>query len=210
MVKTTWLVAAGLTVSCCVAEPTPLIVAVMVGVAATESVYRKLAVDAPAGIVNGDAGVNVPLAEVVLKPTLSAGQSRLTVFPNVSSSATVIVPEATPAVSVCGVVVKTSWLAAAGLTVSCCVAEARPAAAAVSVRRPRGRVLVLEADGAGARGNGQRRRGRKCALGEVVLKFTATAPLALTGFPKASSIATVIVPDATPAVSVCGPVVNTS
>ena len=58
---------------------------------------------------------------------------------------TVIVPEATPAVSVCGAVVKTNWLAAAGLTVSCCVAEATPpAAVAVIVGVPAAASVYLK------------------------------------------------------------------
>ena len=40
-----------------------------------------------------------------------------TELPKESCSASVIVPEPTPAVSVCGGVVKAKWLAAAGMTV---------------------------------------------------------------------------------------------
>ena len=57
-------------------------------------------------------------------------------MPKASSNCTLIVPEATPAVSVWAAVVKTSLAAAAALTVSCCVAEVRPPAAAVRVGVP--------------------------------------------------------------------------
>ena len=97
--------------------------------------YRKLTVPAPAGIVTGDAGVNVPVAEVVFKLTVM-GTPASTRLPKASSKATVIVPDATPAVKVCGTVLNTSRLASAALTVSCCVDEASPAAAAVSVGVP--------------------------------------------------------------------------
>ena len=75
-----------------------------------------------------------------------------------------IVPDATPAVRVCGAVVKTSWLAAAGLTVSCCAAKARLAAAAVNRRRSRRRVSVLESDRAAASRYRQRRNRDEGAL----------------------------------------------
>ncbi len=93
---------------------------------------------APAGIVSDEAGMKTPLAEVVLRLTVS-GPLASTGFPKASSRATMIVPPAMPAVRVCGAVVNASWLAAAGLTVSCCVAEvrrARPGRAAVSVGVP--------------------------------------------------------------------------
>ncbi len=135
MVKTSWLAAAGLTVSFCVAEPTPLVEAVIVGVPAEVSVYWKLAVLAPAGIVSGETGVNVPFAEVVLRVTVNALPAS-TGLPKASSSATVIVLEATPAVSVCGELVNANWLAAAGLTVSFCVAEPTPPIVAVMVGVP--------------------------------------------------------------------------
>ena len=133
--KANWLAAAGLTVSFCVAEPTPLMVAVMVGVPAAVSVYWKFTLAAPAGIVSGDCGVKPPLPEVVLKFTARALVASIK-LPKASSSAIVIVPEATPAVSICGEVVKTTWLVAAGLTVSCCMAEPTLLTVAVIVGFP--------------------------------------------------------------------------
>ena len=53
-----------------------------------------------------------------------------------SRVSTVAAPEHTAAVTVCAPVVKTRWLGGAGLTVSTCVAEARPAADAVTVMLP--------------------------------------------------------------------------
>ena len=79
----------------------------MVGDPAAVSVYWKLTVAAPAGIVSGDCGAKAPLAEVEFTFTARAVFTS-TKLPNVSSSAIVIVPEATPAVSVCGAVVKTT------------------------------------------------------------------------------------------------------
>ena len=85
----------------------------------------------PAGIVSGDTGVKVPLLEVVLKLTLNA-LATVAGLPKASSNATVIIPEATPAVNVCDEVVNAKWLAAAAVTVSCCVADVKlPAAAAI-------------------------------------------------------------------------------
>ena len=57
-------------------------------------------------------------------------------MPKASSNCTAIVAEATPAVSVWAAVVKTSLLAAAGLTVSACVAEVRTPAEAVRIGVP--------------------------------------------------------------------------
>ena len=105
------------------ADATPPPATVIVGVPANVSVYLKLTELAPAGIVSGDVGVNVPLLDVVLRLTVRALLVS-TGLPRESSKATVIVPEATPAVKVCGAVLKARWLAAAGLTVSFCVAEA--------------------------------------------------------------------------------------
>ena len=134
--KASWLAAAGLTVSCCVAEATPpAAVTVIVGDPAAVSVYLKLTVLAPAAMVSGDEGANVPLLDVVLRVTVRALPAS-TGLPNESTNATVIVPEETPAVSVCGDVVKVKWLAAAATTVSFCVADASDPAAAVSVGVP--------------------------------------------------------------------------
>ena len=79
----------------------------------------------PAAIVSGDAGANVPVLDVVLSATVNA-LLVATGLPKESSKAAVIVPEAVPAVKFCGAVVNAKRLAAAGLTVSCCVAERRP------------------------------------------------------------------------------------
>ena len=76
---------------------------------------------APAAIDTGEAGENVPALEVVVKVTVTA-LAASTGLPKESSNARLIVLDGTSAVSVCGVVVKTRWLAAAGTTVSCCVA----------------------------------------------------------------------------------------
>ena len=77
----------------------------------------------------------MPAAEVVLSVTVVALVAA-TLFPKESSKAAVIVPDATPAVSVCAAVVNAKRLAAAALTLSCCEAEASPAAAAVSTGVP--------------------------------------------------------------------------
>ena len=60
----------------------------------------------------------------------------LTGLPNWSSNCTVIVPEATPAVSVWAAVVKTTAVAKVGFTVSCWVIDASPLDAAVIVGVP--------------------------------------------------------------------------
>ncbi len=99
------------------------------------SVYWKLTVAEPAGMVSGECGVKAPLEDVVLTFTASAPVASIR-LPKASSRAIVIVPEATPAVSVCGAVVKTTSLVAAGLTVSCCVAEPIPPTVAVIVGVP--------------------------------------------------------------------------
>ena len=90
---------------------------------------------AACGIVTGETGANAPFAEVVLRATVNALLAS-TGLPKASSSATVIVLEATPAVSVCGELVNANWLAAAGLIVSFCVAELTPATVAVMVGVP--------------------------------------------------------------------------
>ncbi len=86
----------------------------MVGVPAAVSVYRKLALPVPAGIVSNDDGVNEPVPDVLLRLTVTALLASAT-FPKASSSVTVIVPDATPAVRVCGEVVNARRLAAAGV-----------------------------------------------------------------------------------------------
>ena len=77
----------------------------------------------------------MPAPDVELRLTVRALVVS-TELPKESSKATVIVPEATPAVSDWGAVVKAKWLAAAGTTVSCCVAEDRPPTAAVITGDP--------------------------------------------------------------------------
>ena len=111
VLNTAWVAVAATTVSCCAAEDSPAAVAVIVGVPAAVSEYWKLAVLDPAGIVN-DEGVNVPLAEVELRLTVTALEA-LTGLPEPFSNATVIVPEVVPAVRVCGDVVKPSSVRAA-------------------------------------------------------------------------------------------------
>jgi hypothetical protein len=77
----------------------------------------------PLAIVNGLTGLNVtvPVDELARVTVLDA--SVVLAFPYGSCRCTVMVPEATPAVVVTAVEVITSLLAAAGLTVSACVAE---------------------------------------------------------------------------------------
>src|SRR5947207_2516999 len=125
-------------VSVWVADVKPLAAAVSVGLLARVSTYLKLAVLLPADLktdVKGDGAValslNRPVAEFdVDRLTVSAVVETL---PYRSLSCIVIVLETTPAVSVCAPVVKTNWLAGAGITVSVWVADVKPVAAAVSV-----------------------------------------------------------------------------
>ena len=58
-------------------------------------------------MVTGEAGVNVPAAEVVAKLTDSR-MPALPELPKASSSVIVIVPDATPAVMLCGPVLNTA------------------------------------------------------------------------------------------------------
>lgn len=208
VVKAKWLAAAGLTVSCCVAERLPA-ATVSVGVPAAVSEYSKLTVAAPAGIVTGDAGINVPVEEVVLSATVK-GLAASTRLPRESSRATEIVPEATPAVSVCGAVVNTSWLAAAESTVSCCVAEVRLPLAAVSTGVPADVSLYWKLALLLPAGIVSGDAGANEPVRELLLRLTVTAVPEVTGLPNESSRATVIVPDVMPAVSVCGGVVKAS
>ena len=67
--------------------------------------------------MSGDNGANVPMAEVVLRFT-TTGLLASVALPAATSNVTVIVPDATPAVSDCGEVVNANWLAAAEVTVS--------------------------------------------------------------------------------------------
>ena len=151
----------------------------------------------------------MPLADVVLSVTASAleGATRL---PKASSRATVIVLDATPAVSVCGAVVKAKWLTSAALTVSCCAAEATPAAVAVILGVPAEVSVYWKLIVAWPAGIVSGDDGVNAPAAEVVLRLTVNGLLESTGLPNESSSATVIVPEATPAVSVCGAVVNAS
>ncbi len=158
-------------------------------------------------MVNGEAGVNVPVPEVVSKPMVKALLAS-TGLPKASSKATVIVVEATPVVRVCGAVVKARRLAAAGLIVSCCVADARPPAVAVSVGVPTESSVYWKLTLPTPDGIVSGESGEKEPLLDDVLRLTVTAPVAATGFPNESFRAMVIVPEAVPAVRVCGAVVN--
>ena len=160
----------------------------------------------PAGIVNGDNGVNVPVPEVVSKLTVNA-PGTTTGLSKASSKLIVIVAEATPVVKVCGAVVKANWLAVAGLTVSCCVVERLPALA-VSTGVPAALSVYWKFTELLPAGIANGETGANVPLPEVVLKATAKALLASTGLPNESRSATVIVPEATPAVNVCGEVVK--
>ena len=76
----------------------------------------------------------LPPEELVVKVTLVV--PTVVGLPYGSCRCTVIVPDATPAVTVTGEVVNTSLLAAAGTTVSCCVALVSPPLVAVTVGLP--------------------------------------------------------------------------
>jgi len=118
--------AAAVTVSCCVADVIAVgdvLAAVIVGVPAFVSAYVKLTVLDPVAIVSGPAGVNVAVPGEVLDNVTVRAASVVLGLLNGSNRCTVIVPDATPAVTVTGALVNTSLLAAAALTVSCCVAE---------------------------------------------------------------------------------------
>ena len=120
------LTAPAFTVSCCVAEVMvvgEVLAAVIVGVPAFVSVYVNVALLEPLAIDKlVGLNVTVPLELLVNVTVLVA--SAVTGFPDASCRCTVIVPDATPAVTVTGVLVNTNFVAAAAaVTVSCCVAE---------------------------------------------------------------------------------------
>ena len=179
------------------------------GVPSDESEYWKLTLLAPAGIVKGGAGVNVPVLELLLRCTARAfaASTRLS---KASTIATVIVPDSTPAVRVCGAVVNTSWLAAAGMTVSCCVVAGKPVTAAVMTGVPAAASVYWKLTVPAPAGIVSGDVGANVLLLDVLFRFTVTALAASIRLPNESSNARVIVPEATPAVSVCGDVVNTS
>ncbi len=99
----------------------------------------KLALLAPLAIVTLVRLVvplrNWPAAELVVKLTVCVLVAVATLL-YASSNCTVIVPDVTPAVKVCAVVVNTSLLAAAGVTVSACVAAVNGLSAAVNIGLP--------------------------------------------------------------------------
>ncbi len=117
VVKTSLFAPAGLTVSTCVAEvrTAAASAAVIVGPPATVSLYSKLALDAPGPIVT----VVIVAASVESRKTAPVELvERLTVVvptvvgvPEASSRCTMIEPLVTPAVEVCGAVVKASFVA---------------------------------------------------------------------------------------------------
>ncbi len=152
-------------------------------------------------MVSGEIGTNVPPAEVEVRLTVTAlpAVARL---PKRSAIATVIGCEAMPATIVCGAVVKITWLAAAAVTVSCCVAEPRPAAEIVSVGVPALVSVYVKLTESAPAGTVNGDAGVNVPAEEVVVRVTVTVLAASTGSPAASSSSTVIVPDAVPAVSV--------
>src|ERR1019366_2623012 len=120
--KANLLAAAGLTVSCCVTVgvASAASVAVMVGVPTFVSVYAKLAVLLlPAAIVSDGLKKLAPL-EVLVRLIVCAVPPAVATLPYWSFRVTVIVADATPAVSVWAAGLSANWLAAAALTVSCC------------------------------------------------------------------------------------------
>ena len=82
----------------------------------------KVALLAP-GAIDNDVGLNVFVPIESLDSVTVLVASAVFAFPLESCRCTVIEVEATPAVVVTAVEVNTNWLAAAGLTVSCCVAD---------------------------------------------------------------------------------------
>ena len=82
----------------------------------------KLALLDPLAIVS-ELGVKVTVPVESLASVTALEASAVFALLSESCRCTVIVPDATPAVTVTAEVVNTSLLAAAGLTVSCCVAD---------------------------------------------------------------------------------------
>ena len=114
VVKTSFVAAAALTVSTCVADVIvvgEVLAAVIVGVPACVSVYVKLTLLDPLGIDSGLAGVNVTVPPDVLERVTVRVGSDVFGFPPASCRCTVIVVEATPAVTVTAEVVNTSFVA---------------------------------------------------------------------------------------------------
>ena len=73
--------------------------------------------------IDNELGVNVTVPGDELDSVTVRAASVVFGLPYESCRCTVIVPDAAPAVTVTGEVVNTSLLAAAGVTVSCCVAD---------------------------------------------------------------------------------------
>ena len=73
--------------------------------------------------MDNELGVNVTVPPEVLDSVTIRAASVVLGLPKGSCRWTVMAPEATPAVAVTAVEVNANWLAAAGLTVSTCVAE---------------------------------------------------------------------------------------
>jgi hypothetical protein len=110
------------------------------GLPASVSVYLKLALLEPLAIVTlvmvvPPAFKKWPADEPVVKFTVCALVAFATLL-NTFSSVTVMVPDVTPAVSVCVVVVYTRWFATAGFTVSACVADVNGLSADVNTGLP--------------------------------------------------------------------------
>ena len=78
----------------------------------------KLAVLDPLGMVNGLGGVNVTVPVELLESVTVRAASVVIGFPDASCRCTVIVLDATPAVTVTGDVVNTSLFGAPALTVN--------------------------------------------------------------------------------------------
>jgi hypothetical protein len=75
------------------------------------------------GAIDNELGVNVTVPPDVLDSVTVRVASVMLAFPYWSCRCTVIGVEATPAATVTGVLVITSLVAAAALTVSCCVPD---------------------------------------------------------------------------------------
>ena len=137
---TSFAAAAGFTVSIWVSDVSPNDDAVMVGDPARVSLYLKLILEDAFGIVAevivvvSPVSRNTPPAEVDDKPT--SVDPEVAGFPNVSRRCTVIVPDVTPAVSVCDDVVNTKLVADAPVMVSAWFPEVSPEADAVMVGAP--------------------------------------------------------------------------
>ncbi len=129
-----------LTVSVCVAVGfvSALSVTVNTGLPGWVSLYLKLALLVPTPRIKLVIGVrpvalsrNWPLDEVVNSNVCTL--LFVATLPNASSNCTVMTPEVTPAVNVCGAVVNANRLTVAAFTVSVCVAVGVVKALSVAV-----------------------------------------------------------------------------